>query len=131
MNQRFLDTELRKVRSINPTEKHISAIKTLKSPTDKYSLKRILGSRNWLKKYINNYSRKTRISYEFLRKHVEFHWTKQHEAAFQEIKNYLISNHVLKLPTGAGKYSLFCNGSRQGIGATLLETVDGSTYAVN
>ena len=117
--------------SISPTEKHISAIKTLKSPTDKPSLKRILGSRNWLKKYINNYSRKTCISYELLRKHVEFHWTKRHEAASQEIKNYLISNHVLKLSTGVGKYSLFCDGSRQGIGATLLETVDGSTYVVN
>ena len=129
-NESFLGHRM-KDGSISPTEKYISAIKTLKLPTDKSSLKRLLGSRNWLDKYIHNYSRKTRISYELLRKHVEFHWTKQHEAAFQEIKNYLISNHVLTLPTGTSKYSLFCDGLRQGIGATLLETVDGSTYVVN
>ena len=104
-----------KDRSISPTEKHISAIKTLKSPNDKSSLKIILGSLNWLKKCIESYSSRTRIFYELLSKNVEFHWTEQHEAAFQEIKNYLISNHVLKLPIGAGKYSLFCDGSRQGL----------------
>ena len=116
--------------SISPTQKHLSAIHNLATPTDKPALKRVLGSLNWLKKYIKNYSRKTHVLYELLRKDVEFIWTDVHERAFQEIKEFLVSNHVLKLPTGAGNYSLFTDGSRDGLGATLLETVNGQTAVV-
>ena len=116
--------------SISPTQKHLSAIHNLAPPTDKPALKRVLGSLNWLKKYIKNYSRKTHVLYELLRKDIEFIWTDVHEQAFQGIKDFLVSNHVLKLPTGAGNYSLFTDGSRDGLGATLLETVNGQTAVV-
>ena len=66
--------------------KALFAIHNLAPPTDKPALKRVLGSLNWLKKYIKNYSCKTHILYELLRKDIAFIWTDIHEQAFQEIK---------------------------------------------
>ena len=116
--------------AIRPLPKHLEAIKKLSSPKDKASLKRLLGSLNWLKKYIKCYSQKTHDLYRLLRKDQEYIWESRHENAFQNIKDFLTTDPVIKLPTGLGQYSLFCDGSRTGLGATLLETVDGQSHVI-
>ena len=116
--------------AIRPLPKHLEAIKKLSSPKDKASLKRLLGSLNWLKKYIKCYSQKTHDLYQLLRKDQEYIWESRHENAYQNIKEFLTTDPVIKLPTGLGQYSLFCDGSCTGLGATLLETVDGQSHVI-
>ena len=115
---------------ITPTQKHLDAIAKMERPKDKATLKRILGSFNWLKKYIKCYSEKAHDLYQLLKKNVAFIWTDKHEKAFQSIKEYLLSNHVIKLPTGTGQYLLYTDGSQTGLGATLLESVNGEIHVV-
>ena len=68
--------------------------------------------------------------YQLLKKDKEFKWEPKHEKAFQAIKDYLTSNHVIKLPTGRGTFSLYVDGSKTGLGATLLETINDQTHVV-
>ena len=37
---------------------------------------------------------------------------------------------MLKLPTGAGTYSIFTDGAQTGLGVTLLEEIDGQHHIV-
>ena len=122
----FWDITLKKVLSARCQ----NIWKKLSSPKDKALLKRLLGSLNWLKKYVKRYSQKTHDLYPLLRKDQEYIWESRLENAFKNIKDFLTTNPVIKLPTGLGQYSLFCEGSRTGLGATLLETVDGQSHLI-
>ena len=101
-----------------------------KKPTDRNALRRFLGSINWIKKYIRQYSDKTHLFYDLLKKNKPFEWTKLHDKAFEDIKKSLINPPVLKLATGIGKYVLYADASRVGVGGVLLEELDGNTHVV-
>ena len=114
---------------VKPLQKHKDAISKLEKLCDKSSVKQFLGSLNWLSKYIPCYSKKTHNLHQLLRNTL-FVWTKKRERDFQHIKQFLTDNPVLKLPTGAGTYSMYTDGAQTGLGATLLEEIDGQYHAV-
>ena len=107
--------------TVSPLDKHVEAIRNLPTPTNKSSLRRILGSIQWLKSYIPSCSAKTHRLYNLLRKNVEFEWTKQHAQDLEEIKKVFTTKPILQLPRGTGQYILFTDASHEGLAGTLLE----------
>ena len=65
------------------------------------------------------------------RKGVKYEWDDQCEQSFQELKNYLITTPVLTLPTPTtrGRYVVFSNASRQGLGCVLMQNGKVIAYA--
>ena len=116
--------------TIQPLQKHLDAILKMERPHDKSALKRFLGSLNWLKKFVRNYSRMTYPLYKLLRKDTAFCWTDTHDMALTEIKRYLTTAPVIGLPTGTGEYHLYTDGSYKGLGASLLEENNGKFRVV-
>ena len=60
-------------------------------------------------------------------------WTKLKAALEKHFLNTeptLVTESKLQLPSGRGQYSLYTDGSRTGLGATLIETVDGKSHVV-
>ena len=58
---------------------------------------------------------------ELLKKDTKFKWTKECEASFQELKKRLVTSPVLILPDQRKDYEVYCDASRRGLGAVLMQ----------
>ena len=58
---------------------------------------------------------------ELLKKDTKFIWTEECEASFQELKKRLVTSPVLILPDHTKDYEVYCDASRRGLGAVLMQ----------
>ncbi|GJX01794.1 putative reverse transcriptase domain-containing protein [Tanacetum coccineum] len=61
-------------------------------------------------------------------KNVKFDWTEKAEAAFQLLKEKLCSAPILALPEGSENFVVYCDASRKGLGAVLMQKERVLTY---
>ncbi|GKF20209.1 putative reverse transcriptase domain-containing protein, partial [Tanacetum coccineum] len=54
-------------------------------------------------------------------KNVKFDWSEKTEAAFQLLKQKLCSAPILALPEGSKDFVVYCDASRKGLGAMLMQ----------
>ncbi|GKE36386.1 putative reverse transcriptase domain-containing protein, partial [Tanacetum coccineum] len=54
-------------------------------------------------------------------KNVKFDWSEREEAAFQLLKQKLCSAPILALPEGSENFMVYCDASRKGLGAVLMQ----------
>ncbi|GJW02775.1 putative reverse transcriptase domain-containing protein [Tanacetum coccineum] len=62
-------------------------------------------------------------------KNVKFDWTEKAEAAFQLLKQKLCSVPILALPEGSENFVVYCDASRKGLGAVLIQREKVIAYA--
>ena len=65
----------------------VRAIKDIPAPTDKKGVERLLGTVNYLGKFIPNMASVTEPIRVLLRKDIEFQWSHEQDKAFQEINS--------------------------------------------
>ena len=56
------------------------------------------------------------------RKEVKFDWDDRCEEAFQELKRRLTSAPILIFPERGQGYTVYCDGSRAGLGCVLMQS---------
>ncbi|GKG13880.1 putative reverse transcriptase domain-containing protein, partial [Tanacetum coccineum] len=54
-------------------------------------------------------------------KKVKFEWGNKQEAAFQPLKQKLCSAQILALPEGSEDFIAYCDASKKGLGAVLMQ----------
>ncbi|GJY04571.1 putative reverse transcriptase domain-containing protein [Tanacetum coccineum] len=62
-------------------------------------------------------------------KNVKFEWTEKAEDAFQLLKQKLCSAPILALPEGSENFVVYCDASRKGLGAVLMQREKVIAYA--
>ncbi|GKD93365.1 putative reverse transcriptase domain-containing protein [Tanacetum coccineum] len=62
-------------------------------------------------------------------KNVKFNWSEKAEAAFQLLKQKLCSAPILALPEGCENFVVYCDASRKGLGAILMQRKKLISYA--
>ncbi|GJT23681.1 putative reverse transcriptase domain-containing protein [Tanacetum coccineum] len=62
-------------------------------------------------------------------KNVKFDWSEKAEAAFQLLKQKLCSAPILALPKGSENFVVYCDASRKGLGAVLMQREKVIAYA--
>ncbi|GJT06184.1 putative reverse transcriptase domain-containing protein [Tanacetum coccineum] len=62
-------------------------------------------------------------------KNIKFEWTEKAEAAFQLLKEKLCSAPILALPEGSENFMVYCDASRKGLGAVLMQREKVIAYA--
>nr|GEZ04552.1 putative reverse transcriptase domain-containing protein [Tanacetum cinerariifolium] len=62
-------------------------------------------------------------------KNVKFDWSEKAEAAFQLLKQKLCSAPILALPKGSENFVVYCDASRKGLGAVLMQKEKVIAYA--
>ncbi|GJT24780.1 putative reverse transcriptase domain-containing protein [Tanacetum coccineum] len=62
-------------------------------------------------------------------KNVKFDWSEKAEAAFQLLKQKLCSAPILALPEGSENFMVYCDASRKGLGAVLIQREKVIAYA--
>ena len=101
------------------------------APTDKKGVERLLGTVNYLGKFIPNLATVTEPFRVLLRKDIEFQWSHEQDKALQEIKSILTKDGgpVLRFFDVQKPVTISCDASPTGLGGVLLQDQRPVAYA--
>ncbi|CAB4010198.1 Hypothetical predicted protein [Paramuricea clavata] len=108
---------------VKPDEAKVKAINEMEAPTDRKGVERLLGTRNYLGKFIPNLATLTKPIRSLLKKEIEFQWSFEQQKAFQDIKDTLTKDEgpVLKSFDVSKPVTISCDASPTGLRAVLLQ----------
>ncbi|WVZ75875.1 hypothetical protein U9M48_023896 [Paspalum notatum var. saurae] len=88
------------------------------------------GSRRMiLRRFIESFSGIAKPMTSLLEKGVPFIWTKERQAAFDELKKRLTAAPVLTLPDLTKSFTVYCDASKEGLGCVLMQEGKVIAYA--
>ena len=116
---------------IKPDNEKVRAINDMPAPIDKKGVERLLGTVNYLDKFIPNLATVTEPIRVLLRKDIEFQWAREQEKALHEIKSILTKDGgpVLKFFDVQKPVTISCDASPTGLGGVLLQEERPVAYA--
>jgi hypothetical protein len=99
------------------------AIDEVVPPTNKTELQSLLGKINFIRKFISNLSERILPFSPLLKlkNNQEFKWGDVQQKAFEEIKEYMKSPHVLVPPQQSKPFKLYVSVDSQTIRLTLMQ----------
>ncbi|KAK2717649.1 hypothetical protein QYM36_006428 [Artemia franciscana] len=104
---------------IHPDPQKVRALREMRTPNTKDELKTILGTMNYLARYIPNLSSINQPLRDLVKQR-QFKWKQQHDTSFTNIKESICSSLAFFDPT-AGNVELQVDASKFGLGATLSQ----------
>ncbi|GKE40874.1 putative reverse transcriptase domain-containing protein, partial [Tanacetum coccineum] len=107
----------------------IESIKDWASPKTPTEIRQFLGLAGYYRRFIEGLSKIAKPMTKLTQKNVKFDWSEKAEAAFQLLKQKLCSAPILALPEGSENFVVYCDASRKGLGAVLMQREKVITYA--
>lgn len=101
--------------------KKVQAIVDWQAPRHVKDLRSFLGLANYYRKFIAGYSKKAASLTDLLKKDAKWVWSKQCEEAFQNLKNAIASEPILKLPDFELPFEVHTDASDKAIGGVLVQ----------
>ena len=98
-----------------------AAIKDWPAPTNLKELRSFIGFCNFYRMFIANFSQIVHSLHLLTKKGQEYVWEEPQQQAFQELKNWLTSSPVLRLPDLSKPFTIQTDASKLGTGAVLLQ----------
>ena len=105
-------------------QEKIKAVKKWKTPTKIKDVESFLGFANFYRWFIHNFSHTARPLNE-LKGKKEWKWEKEHQEAFEELKEKITSQPVLALPKREGKFRIEMDALGHAIGGVLSQEQEG------
>jgi hypothetical protein len=102
-------------------ETKVEAIKNWPTPINVSQVRSFRGLAGFYRCFVKNFSTIAAPLNDLTKKGVKFVWGKSQEAAFQELKNCLISAPLLSLPDFNKSFEIECDASGIGIGGVLMQ----------
>jgi hypothetical protein len=99
------------------------------TPQNVLDIRSFLGLAGYYRRFIEGFSMISKPMTELLEKHKTFEWTPRREASFQELKKRLTMTPVLTMPDMEKLFSIYVDGSSQGLGCVLMQDEHVVAYA--
>ncbi|WVZ93962.1 hypothetical protein U9M48_039911 [Paspalum notatum var. saurae] len=99
----------------------ISSVMDWKVPEVVKEVRRFLGLAGYYRRFIESFSKIAKLMTSLLEKGVPFIWTKERQAAFDELKKRLTTAPVLTLPDFTKSFTMYCDASKEGLGCVLMQ----------
>ncbi|GJQ96522.1 putative reverse transcriptase domain-containing protein [Tanacetum coccineum] len=113
---------------VGPTK--IETIKDWTSPKSPTEIRQFLGLAGYNRRFIEWFFLKiAKPMTKLTQKKVKFVWGDKQEAAFQLLKQKLCSAPILALPEGSEDFIAYCDASKKGLGAVLMQREKVISYA--
>ena len=116
--------------TIRPDPSKLDAVRKFPEPKNVSQLKSFMGLANYYHKFIRGFAIISRPLYALQRKDVPFEWTPQCVAAFETLKNALLSSPCLYAPNLSLPFILQTDASGEGIAAVLVQIVNGEEHPI-
>ncbi|GKA17899.1 putative reverse transcriptase domain-containing protein, partial [Tanacetum coccineum] len=107
----------------------IESIKDWASPKSPTEIRQFLGLAVYYRRFIEGFSKIAKPMTKLTQKKVKFVWGDKQEAAFQLLKQKLCSAPILALPEGSEDFIAYCDASKKGLGAVLMQREKVIAYA--
>ncbi|GJT46478.1 putative reverse transcriptase domain-containing protein [Tanacetum coccineum] len=107
----------------------IKSIKDWASPKSPTEIRQFLGLAGYYRRFIEGFSKIAKPMTKLTQKKVKFEWGDKQEAAFQLLKQKLCSAPILALPEGSEDFIAYCDASKKGLGAVLMQREKVIVYA--
>ncbi|GKE72492.1 putative reverse transcriptase domain-containing protein [Tanacetum coccineum] len=114
------------------TQKKIAKIESIKdwtSPKSPTEIRQFLGLAGYYRRFIEGFSKIAKPMTKLTQKKIKFEWGDKQEAAFQLLKQKLCSAPILALPEGSEDFIAYCDASKKGLGAVLMQREKVISYA--
>ena len=102
------------------SDEKVKAMRGIKSPATKKELHSTLGLLTWFKKFVPNYSKKTRPLWEVF-KADKFKWSEGAEKTYRGLIEELCDAPVLKHPDMNKPFIVYTDTSKKGLGGALMQ----------
>ena len=99
----------------------VDAVHALPAPTNVTELQEFLSMMSYLSPFVCGLSTLTAPLQELLRKDANFIWKASYEAAFQQVKQAIVSDTTLRYFNPSLPVTIQVNASQVGLGAALLQ----------
>ncbi|GJT47536.1 retrovirus-related pol polyprotein from transposon TNT 1-94 [Tanacetum coccineum] len=123
----FMDLMNRGTIHVDPAK--IESIKDWASPKTPTEIRQFLGLAGYYRRFIEGFSKIAKSMTKLTQKGVKFDWGDKQEAAFQLLKQKLCSAPILALPEGSEDFIAYCDASKKGLGAVLMQREKVISYA--
>ena len=100
----------------------VAAIANLQPPTTVKEVRSMLGMCNYYRTSLPNYAKVAEPLIELTRKQVRFTWNNERQEAFDELKQLLISSHVMAPPDIHKPYKLYTDACDYTMGGFWSKT---------
>ncbi|GJT17081.1 putative reverse transcriptase domain-containing protein [Tanacetum coccineum] len=117
------------VKGIHVDPAKIESIKDWTSPKSPTEIRQFLGLAGYYRRFIEGFSKIAKPMTKLTQKKVKFVWGDKQEAAFQLLKQKLCSAPILALPEGSEDFIAYCDASKKGLGAVLMQREKVISYA--
>ncbi|GKF06668.1 retrovirus-related pol polyprotein from transposon 17.6, partial [Tanacetum coccineum] len=87
------------------------------------------GLAGYYQRFIEGFSKIAKPMTKLTQKKIQLIWGNKQEAAFQLLKQKLCSAPILALPEGSEDFIAYCDASKKGLGAVLMQREKVITYA--
>ena len=105
-------------------QEKIKAVKEWKTPTRVKDVESFLGFANFYRRFIHNFSHTAKLLNK-LKGKKEWKWEKEHQKAFEELKEKIMSQPVLSLPRREENFRVETDASGYAIEGVLSQEKDG------
>lgn len=119
----FLGHEL-STSGIRPTNDKLQAVKQFRQPKNKDEVKSFLGLINYVSKFIPNVATETEALRVLARYDSKFHWGREQQHAFNELKEKLSNESILGYYDPIDKTQWIADASSVGLGSVLVQIND-------
>nr|GEY02324.1 putative reverse transcriptase domain-containing protein [Tanacetum cinerariifolium] len=107
----------------------IESVKDWASPKSPTEIRQFLGLAVYYRRFIEGFSKIAKPMTKLTQKNVKFEWGDKQEVAFHSLKQKLCSAPILALPEGSEDFVVYCDASKKGLGAVLMQREKVISYA--
>ena len=122
-------------KGIRPLPEKLDSIKRMPAPTTPKEIKQFLGLVGYYKKFIPRFADIARPKTNLTKQDIPFEWTVQCQAAFEMLKEAIITSPILKYPDPNKGYTLFTDASKYAWACVLTQEYQyekgGKEYKIN
>ena len=106
---------------VKPAPSKLSAVQNATAPTNVKELRSFLGLTNYVSRFVPNYAAITKPLRDLTRKNSQWHWLKEHEAAFQTLKENLSNDKTMSYFNPSHTTYVLVDAAPNGLGAILCQ----------
>ncbi|XP_073151776.1 uncharacterized protein [Henckelia pumila] len=107
----------------------VEAVQNWVAPKNATDIQSFLGLVGYYRQFIHDFSKISLPLTSLTRKGVKFKWSEKCEKSFAELKERLMFAPVLTIPEGTGRFVVYTDASKSGLGAVLMQDDKVIAYA--
>ena len=116
---------------IAPDPANVAKIKSWKIPGSVKQLRGFLGLTGYYRHWVRMYSELAKCLTDLTREDMKWHWAKEHQKAFEALRDALTANTIMNYPDFAKPFIIKADASLTAIGYVLSQKFDGKERPIS